>query len=162
MEIETARLKLRRPRESDVHAMNAILADPRAMRFWSTPPHRSLEETRVWLQRIIDAPAEDDEFIFDLGGRVIGEAGVHLGEFGVLLHPDFWGRGLGYEASSAIIRHTFATRPLDRLTADVDPNNEGSIALLTKLGFRKTGEAERTFCIDGQWVDSHYFALERV
>ena len=134
-----------------------------AMRYWSTPPHADLARTRAWLQAMIDAPAEaSDDFLIEFEGRVIGEVGSFpLPEFGFILHPDYWRRGLGFEAAFAVIGHIFATRAIDALTADVDPRNEGSIALLANLGFRKSGEAQRTLCVAGEWVDSLYFRLER-
>ncbi|MEQ1863555.1 MAG: GNAT family N-acetyltransferase [Micropepsaceae bacterium] len=163
MELKTSRLTLRRAREGDLVEINAIMADPAAMRYWSTAPHRDLEQTRAWLSRRIEASAETSEdFLIELDGCVIGEVGADpLPEFGLILHPDHWRRGLGYEASSAVIGHIFATRAVESLMADVDPRNEGSIALMQKLGFRKSGEAVGTYCIAGEWVDSVYFTLDR-
>jgi RimJ/RimL family protein N-acetyltransferase len=43
----------------------------------------------------------------------------------------------------------------------VDPRNAASIALLTRLGFRETGRAERTLLWRDEWCDSTYFALSR-
>jgi len=43
----------------------------------------------------------------------------------------------------------------------VDPENQPSIRLLEKLGFRQTGSAERTWNIGGEWKDSLYYALKR-
>lgn len=163
VELRTSRLKLRRARESDLVDVNAIMADPAAMRYWSTVPHRDLEQTRSWLKRRIAAlPETSEDFLIELDGRVIGEVGADpLPEFGLILHPDYWRRGLGYEASSAVIGHIFATHAVAALTADVDPRNEGSIALMKKLGFRKSGEGVGTYCIAGEWVDSVYFTLDR-
>jgi RimJ/RimL family protein N-acetyltransferase len=163
VEIRTDRLTLRRARESDLVEVNAFLSHPGAMQYWSTAPHRDLGETRTWLGGMIAAPAEtSDDFLIEFGGRVIGHAGSYLlPDFGFILHPDYWRRGLGYEAASAAIHHIFETRTVAALTADVDPRNAGSIGLLTKLGFQKTGEARHTYCIAGEWVDSLYFSLDR-
>jgi RimJ/RimL family protein N-acetyltransferase len=43
--------------------------------------------------------------------------------------------------------------------ADVDPGNAGSLKLLERLGFKRTGTAERTFKIGEMWVDSVYLEL---
>ena len=45
--------------------------------------------------------------------------------------------------------------------AAVDPRNHRCLALLTQLGFKETGRAERTFCIGGEWSDSVYLVLEK-
>ena len=45
------------------------------------------------------------------------------------------------------------------MRADVDQANLRSLALLERLGFRRTGYAERTFKIGENWVDSVYLEL---
>ncbi|MBU4135469.1 MAG: GNAT family N-acetyltransferase, partial [Alphaproteobacteria bacterium] len=74
---------------------------------------------------------------------------------------DAWGQGLATEAVGAAVDHVFATRDLDTLTADVDPENAASIRLLERLGFLRTGFAERTWNVGGVWKDSFYYALSR-
>lgn len=163
MEIKTERLLLRRARESDLADVNAFMSHAGAMQYWSTPPHRDLDQTRAWLQALIAAaPATSEEFVIEHEGRVIGEVGSDpLPAFGFILHPEFWGRGMGYEAASAAIGHIFTARPVVALMADVDPRNNSSIALLSKLGFQQCGHARRTFRVAGEWVDSAYFKLSR-
>ena len=163
MAIVTSRLVLRRARAEDLEAIHAVLADPRATLYWSTPPHADLDETRRWLDSMISAPAdESDDFIVEHDGRVIGKAGCwRLPEIGYILHPDYWGRGLAREALEAILPRLFDRFAIPAVTADVDPRNAASLRLLRGLGFRQTGKAERTWCIDGEWSDSLYLSLDR-
>jgi [ribosomal protein S5]-alanine N-acetyltransferase len=103
-----------------------------------------------------------DDFVIERDGRVIGKAGFwKLPEVGYILHPDHWGLGLGTEAVRAVIAHVFLCRPVDLLTADVDPANLASIRLLERLGFERTGFAARTWHIGGEWKDSLYYGLTR-
>ena len=163
-EILTPRLRLRRARADDLDALHGLLSDERTMRYWSTAPHTDIEETRSWLAAMIGAPPdESDDFIVEHQGRVIGKAGCwRLPEVGFLLAPDFWGQGFGREAMRAVIDHVFAAHAVPALHADVDPNNAASLAVLTRLGFRETGRAERTFKIGEAWYDSVYLSLERL
>lgn len=163
MEIVTARLKLRHAQPDDLAAMHAVLSDPRATEWWSTPPHASLDETRAWLDGMIAGNAEGaDDFVIERDGQVIGKAGFfRLPDVGYILHPDHWGLGLASEAVGAAVAHVFATRAIDDLTADVDPANHASIRLLEKLGFVRTGFAERTWNIGGDWKDSVFYGLNR-
>lgn len=133
------------------------------MRFWSTSPHSSLEQTARWLEKMILAPEDSsNEFVVELEGQVIGKAGCwRLPEIGFILHPDFWGRGLAFEALQAVISSTLAKFPVPELTADVDPLNRDSLRLLRRLGFQTTGHAARTFFVNGCWHDSVYLALVR-
>jgi ribosomal-protein-alanine N-acetyltransferase len=162
-EIRTARLTLRRARIDDLDAIHAVLGDPRAMRFWSTPPHAGLAETRLWLESMIDAPAgASDDYVVEHEGRVIGKAGCHrLPDIGFILHPDYWGQGLAREALEAVIARLFSKYPMDALTADVDPRNAASLGLLKGLGFVETGRAKGTWQVGEESCDSVYLALRR-
>lgn len=159
--IETKRLRLRRARPDDLIALHAIFSDPRAMRYWSSLPHSDIDQTRDWLASMIASPpAQSCDFIIERDGVAIGKAGCwRLPAVGYILHPDHWGQGLATEALTAAIAHIFATHDVPQLTADVDPRNAGSLALLAKLGFRETHRAARTWLIGEEWCDSVYLAL---
>lgn len=143
--------------------MHRVLSNAEAMRYWSTLPHRSLEESRQWLAVTIDSPsAESFDFLVEYQGRVIGKAGLfRLPEIGFILHPETWGRGIATEALSAIIPAAFARFPIPGITADVDPRNAGSLRVLKKLGFAETARARNTYRIGGEWCDSIYLSLGR-
>ncbi|MDP2116145.1 MAG: GNAT family N-acetyltransferase [Brevundimonas sp.] len=163
MEIRTPRLTLRTARPDDLEAMHAVLSDPRATRWWSTPPHGTLDQTRAWLDGMIANGPDHPDFVVELDGRVIGKAGFYeMPDVGYILHPDVWGRGLALEAVGAVIDHVFRSRDVETLTADVDPENAASIRLLERLGFVRTGSGERTWNVGGEWKDSLYYALSRV
>ena len=161
--IVTERLVLRRARADDLAAIHEVLSDPRAMLYWSTPPHQDLDETQAWLDSMIaDPPGERDDFIVEHDGRVIGKAGCwRIPEIGFILHPDYWGRGLAREALEAIIPRLFERFSVPAVTADVDPRNLACLALLQGLGFEETGRASRTWLVGETWCDSIYLALPR-
>ena len=160
--LRTERLELRPARWSDLEAFHEIMSDPRAMAFWSTPPYTDIETTREWLGSMIEGGPRSRDFVIALDGRVVGKAGVwQIPEIGIILHPDSWGRGIAREALTAIIAYLWETTDTPRLTVDIDPRNDRSLALFEGLGFVETGRAERTFCIDGVWADSIYLALDR-
>jgi len=162
MEIRTPRLVLRSARPDDLEAMHAVLSDPRATRWWSTPPHQTREQTRVWLDAMIANGPGHPDFVVELDGRVVGKAGFYeMPEVGYILHPDVWGKGLAGEAVGAAVDHVFLTGDVDTLTADVDPENAASIRVLERLGFVQTGAARRTWNIGGVWKDSLYYGLSR-
>jgi len=162
-EIRTKRLLLRRARAHDLDPMHAILSDADAMRYWATLPHTEIHQTRNWLDDMIAAPvAESDDFVIERDGEVIGKAGCwKLPEIGYILHPSAWGRGYATEALTAVVAHVFANHAIPEIIADVDPRNTASLAVLTKLGFRETGRAERTLQIGNDWFDSIYLVLKR-
>lgn len=162
MKLFTPRLTLRTARPDDVDAMHAVLSDPRATRWWSTPPHETLDQTEAWLADMMANGPDHPDFIVELNGRVIGKAGFYkMPAVGYILHPDVWGQGLASEAVVAAIDHVFQTHDVELLTADVDPENNASIRLLERLGFFRTGEGSRTWNVGGIWKDSLFYGLSR-
>lgn len=161
--IRTDRLILRHATSDDVAEMHAVLSSPAAMRYWSTPPHRTVRQTRDWLRSMIDAASADSmDFVLEHEGKVIGKAGCwRLPEIGFILHPDHWGKGLAHEALTAIIARLFEHIPIPEITADVDPRNSACLTLLKRLGFNQTGNALRTWLVGDEWCDSIYLALPR-
>jgi len=162
-ELRTARLVLRRASPDDLEPMHAILSDPRAMTYWSHGPHESLDRTREWLEAMIGSPPElSDDFVVTLDGRAIGKFGAwRLPEFGFILSPDHWGRGYASEAMAAFLDHVFARPDVDHLTADVDPRNRASLALLMRHGFTESGRASGTWETHIGLCDSIYLRLAR-
>ena len=162
-ELRTPRLLLRRARPEDLEPLHAVLSDPRAMTYWSTPPHADLAETQAWLGSMIEAPPEaSDDFVIVEAGEAIGKMGAwRLPEFGFILRPDRWGRGLASEAMAAFLDHVFARDDVDRLIADVDPRNRASLALLARHGFVETGRAKATWHTHIGSCDSVYLELTK-
>lgn len=162
-EILTSRLRLRRARMNDLEAMHAVLSNPRATRYWSTPSHSDIGQTRAWLASMIaSGPQESDDFVVEHEARVIGKAGFYrLPEIGYILHPDHWGQGLAFEALSALIERVFARFDMAALTADVDPRNGASLRLLGKLGFREVRRERNTIRVGEEWCDSIFLELRR-
>lgn len=162
VQIVTERLTLRSAREDDLAPLHTILSDPRAMTWWSTPPHASLDQTSTWLASMIGMGPDNPDFIIERDGQVIGKAGFFaLPWVGYILHPDHWGQGLAREAVSAAIDHVFAGDDHDSLQGDVDPENAASIRLLEGLGFVRTGFEARTYNVGGVWKDSYFYSLSR-
>lgn len=162
MQIVTSRLTLRFARPDDLEAMHAVLSDPRAVQWWSSPPHETLDQTRDWLEAMIAGSGPGLDFVIEFEGRVVGKAGFFAPpDVGYILHPDVWGRGLATEAVGAVLDRLFEATDHPMVTADVDPDNAASIRLLEKLGFLRTGSAENTWNIGGVWKDSVFYALSR-
>lgn len=143
--------------------MHAIMRQPRAMAYWSTPPHDSEDQTREWLANMASIPpALGEDFIVEHEGRVIGKAGFYrFPDIGYMFDPMVWGQGFAGEAVGAVIARGFAIHDLPSVQADVDPRNKASIRLLERLGLTETHRQARTWLVGDQWCDSVYFALTR-
>jgi RimJ/RimL family protein N-acetyltransferase len=154
--LPTSRLHLRSARPGDAAALHDIFRRPEAMRYWSSPPHRDMAQTREWLGKMMAiAPGDGEDFVVEDAGRVIGKAGIYrFPEIGFILHPDCWGQGLAREAVSAVIARTFTVHALPRIIADVDPRNAASLGLLASLGFREFARRKRSWLVGDEWCDS--------
>jgi RimJ/RimL family protein N-acetyltransferase len=162
--IQTERLLLRRMMAYDAPALHHMLSDPETMRYWSSLPHLHLDETESWVGDGISAMERGDgvDFVVLHQGAVIGRVAFWMGnEIGFLFWRTVWGRGFAGEAVAALIAHGFDALGFAGIRADVDPGNAASLKLLERLGFRRTGTAERTFKIGERWVDSVYLELAK-
>lgn len=160
--IQTPRLTLRHARPDDLEAVHAIMSDGEVLRYWSTPPHESIEQTREWLDSMIEGNLNGSpDFIIVHEGRAIGKLGAwEMPEVGFYLARSAQGQGFASEALTAFIAYAF-NGLTDHLVADVDPRNVSSLHLLTKAGFVETGRAERTWLVGDEWCDSIYLRLDK-
>ena len=162
--LATERLVLRRMMAYDAPALHAMLSDAETMRYWSTPPHATLAESEAWVGDGVAAMERGDAVDFAVleGEHIIGRVAFWMGnEIGFLFSREIWGQGYAQEALSAVLRYGFERLRFASVRADVDPDNARSLRLLERLGFKRTGFAERTFRIGEEWVDSVYLTLER-
>ena len=72
-----------------------------------------------------------------------------------------WGKGYGYEAARLALAFAFDELNLHRVTATVFSNNERSIALFEKLGFRREGVYREFLQRDGRRYDMYLYGLLR-
>jgi ribosomal-protein-alanine N-acetyltransferase len=155
--IESARLRMRPLSVDDAEAMHLIYADDVAMRWWSHPPHVSLDETRAKLQKNTTNP-DWRAWAITLRGdgaddrdAAIGSLAAHekrqgrVVEIGYALARSHWGRGYAREAVSRLIDLLLRGEGNRKIFADTDPENDGSNRLLESLGFVREGH------LRGEW-----------
>lgn len=127
--------------------------------------HPSFERTKQWIANMIAAPQNGTtDFVVTLKetDQAIGKIGIwQQNEIGYLLKATYWRRGLCLEAFNALLPYFFGEKGFEVVTADTDPDNAASIALLKKLGFEVTGFEKGTFQLGETWADSCYFGLRK-
>ncbi|MEH3041575.1 MAG: GNAT family N-acetyltransferase [Sphingomonas paucimobilis] len=161
VEIRTERLLIRPARAGDLDAFHAMLSDDRAMAYWYRTPHETIDDTRGWLDAMIDIdPRTGEDFVVEREGRVIGKAGLRrFPTIGYIFHPDAWGQGFATEALRPIIDRAFAVHGLPMIEAEVDPRNLPSLRLLARMGFEPFRYVPRACCVAGTWSDSVFLRL---
>jgi RimJ/RimL family protein N-acetyltransferase len=136
IEARSARLSYRALQAIDAAALHRIVGHwpvVRQLYSWPWPADPAFTRTRA-------APYRGDGFAWGIfgGDALIGSIAVTAGELGYFLAPEAWGKGYGFEACTTAIDHAFAAGR-DHLTAGVWADNEPSLRLLAKLGFKVTG-----------------------
>jgi L-amino acid N-acyltransferase YncA len=155
-------MEIRAMTRDDWPAVEAIYADGIATRqatFETAPPTwAEFDAGRLPAHRLV---AID-------GGRVVGWAAVSptsarecyagVVEHSVYVSADARGRGVGRALVEALIASTDEAG-IWTIQTSVFPENEASVALHERLGFRVVGRRERIAQLDGQWRDT--LLLER-
>lgn len=148
--LETERLILRRFRIEDAEDMFRSWASSETVtKYLTWPPHASVEETRGYLQSVIDSYADN---VYDWmiewkeTHEVIGTIGVvsmredvASCEIGYCMSERFWGRGIMPEALKEVIRFLFEEVGMNRIEATHDVNNPKSGHVMEKCGLRYEG-----------------------
>lgn len=150
MELRSERLILRPLVLEDAESLLPALRSEDNVRYWSRGPLGSVEEVRDYIRWNVESKdAEtfaitrgDDQA---LGWVVLVERGPKMAELGFILRPDSQGQGLAREAVSRVLEYAFGERELRRVSADVDPDNRASIALLEALAFCYEGRLRATW-----------------
>lgn len=168
--IETARLRLRGHRESDLEPYFALHADPAVMRYWSCPAWTSVDQARDRLAEVIGHRDADRALCWTVADRgddrLIGSVVLFAinreqgrAEIGYALSASHWGRGLAQEAMAEVLRHAFDVLGLRRIEADIDPRNAASCRLVERMGFVREGLLRERWCVGGEVSDSAIYGL---
>ncbi|KAL4447425.1 hypothetical protein ABPG75_004644 [Micractinium tetrahymenae] len=166
-----SRSEVRTVRPDDAPAIAAALNDRCVWRnVRDRVPHPySLADAEQFLQF---ACSRDPPYHFAIvvDGQAAGMVGLEpqgdvyrrSAELGFWLYRRHWRRGIASEAVAAVIDHGFAAHPgLHRIFAHCFAWNEGSQALLRKLGFVQDGRLRQAAFKDGELVDELAFSLLR-
>ena len=135
-------LVLRAIERSDTDALHALLTEPGVRQYLFDDLRLTREET----QKHVAAALTHDAWVVELNGLVVGFVSLRPAgpdrELTIAVSERCWGRGIGFEAAQAALRHGFEVLKLDRILAGVDLPNQRSHRLMARLGFRPTGEAD--------------------
>jgi RimJ/RimL family protein N-acetyltransferase len=145
--LETRRLVLRRLSTDDAPFLLELLNDPSFLRYIGDKGVRTEEDARRYVET--GPLASYARFGFGLwrvelkrGGEPIGMCGLLKRDglpdvdVGFAFLPRFWRQGFALESASAVLAFGREAFSLKRIVAITAPDNEASIRLLEKIGFR--------------------------
>jgi len=145
--LETERLILRGLNAEDAPFILALLNEPSFLRYIGDKKVRTVQDAE---QYILNGPAASYErHGFGLGLVELKETHTPIGICGLLKRdelpdpdigfaflPDFWNKGYAFESAAAVLQDARERLNLNRILAITDQDNEASIKLLQKLGFK--------------------------
>lgn len=115
--------------------------------------------TLPWVITLRDGAGREPVMVGQLtvSGMIWGSA--LTASLGYWIDKDHAGRGITPHAVALATDYCFATLGLHRMEINIRPENEASLRVVQKLGFRDEGLRERFLHINGQWSDHRTFAL---
>lgn len=170
--LHTSRLRLRPLRRTDAPALFGIFSDSRVTRYLSRPPWSTIEQA---LERVAeDEVALPAKRYIRLGieradsEELIGECSLFnlaeeskRAEIGYVLANHAWRRGYMGEALASLLELGFEELGLNRVEADIDPDNLASARTLERLGFQQEGRLRERWIVAGEVTDSYIYGLLR-
>lgn len=170
--LDTPRLHLRPLRVDDAAALYAAFSDPLVARYSTAAPWPSIDKAHLLIAKDLKALPAGEYIRLGLerkdSGELIGMCNLfqlvaqcRRSDLGYGMHRAHWGQGLMHEALSALLRYGFEQMNLNRVEADVDPRNTGSVRSLERLGFVKEGVLRERWIVDGEKSDTGFYGLLR-
>jgi RimJ/RimL family protein N-acetyltransferase len=170
LSLRTERLQLRPVRESDAPAILAIRSNPAVMRYGSSGPWSELEQAEAWVAHNIAAMAAGDNLRLALvpfgQDEIVGSCLLFCfdrqsrrAEVGYELSPSHWHKGYMQEALTALLGYGFSMLGLNRVEADIHPDNLASARALERQGFVREGCLRERWIVEGEVSDTIYYGL---
>ncbi|MFC5434580.1 GNAT family N-acetyltransferase [Microbacterium suwonense] len=163
---------LRLIRTRDARTLQRELLSNRAwLQPWEAtiPGSSSTIDMRVSIRRLLQQHRDGAgyPFVMEYDGEIAGQLniwGVARGSLcsatiGYWVSERFAGRGITPTAVAMATDAAFDTFGLHRMEICIRPENQASLRVVRKLGFRYEGLRRRYIHIDGDWRDHHAFAL---
>ncbi len=167
--LETQRLVLREIVVADDAAICSIHGDANVMRYFGADPMSEPAQALALIETFARWRGDDNSGIrwgIEQNGQLVGTCGLfrwnhawHSAMVGYELAQTAWGQGLMQEALAAILPYGFSTMNLNRIEAQIHPDNAASLKLMPKLGFTYEGQLREVGFWGGQFHDFVQFGL---
>ncbi len=154
-----------RPTElKDADALCEIYSQPKALRETLNLP---LPSPQIWHKRLSQIPEHVYTYVAEVEGKVVGNIGFehlqrprlrHIGRFGLGIHDDYHGKGIGAKLLSTVIDLADKWLNLRRIELEVNTDNEAALNLYKKFDFKIEGEAVDGAFRDGEFINVFHMA----
>jgi len=169
--ISTPRLVLRRLLGTDWNELMELHADEELFRYYDVRPLGEAEMTR-WLEADAYVKLTTPDHPFFLGielqgsDKLIGYLSLSFTDqlrrqtmFSILLSRAHQRQGLAAEAVAALLAFCFKEISLHRVTAYCDSRHLAARRLCERAGLRREGEFLKDRFVNGEWVNTLWYAM---
>ena len=167
------RLRLRRATADDVDFLASLAVNEDVAPFMAAVSARDADAFLEEVERSERAPREHGRFVIEVedeggawaAGSIAFEVAnrrsriAHL--YGLMLHPDFRGRGVALAATRRFTRHLIGDLNYHRVQLECYGYNERAIRHFERAGFVREGVKRKAYWRNGEWVDGVLFGLVR-
>lgn len=159
---------LRRATEEDVAFLAALARHEDVEPFMAAVGAKDEAEILAEVRRSLDEPALHGRFVLEVEDEPAGALAFEVRNrrsriayvYGIMLAPDFRGRGLADSAARLLVRHLFADLDYHRLELEVYGFNERALRHAERIYVRE-GVKRKAYWRHGEWVDGVIFGLVR-
>ncbi len=161
-------IKIRHAEPNDYQAIHQIYSCPKTFAGTLQLPYPSVE---LWRKRLSEPVEGTYNLVAAINESVVGQLGLHtfpnrprrkhVGTFGMGVHEDWQGKGVGTALLKACVEMADKWLNLTRLELEVYVDNESAICLYERFGFEREGTLRQHAFRDGEFVDSYFMARLR-
>ena len=147
-----------------------LRSDKDAMKYLDRPIAQTIEDAQTLLNKMTEAANNNTGITWAIqlkeNPALIGTIGFwridkenHRGEIGYMLRPNFFRMGIATEALNAAVNYAFKHLNFHSIEANINTENDASMRLLEKQGFRKEAHFRENYYYDGKFLDSVIYCL---
>jgi [ribosomal protein S5]-alanine N-acetyltransferase len=167
----SSHLFLRRLKKEDWKDVHTYASQETVSQYQAWGPNSEVEtlayvEDVLKSEKVIPQTRYVQALVDEETGRVIGAGEIIIksfvhqsGEIGYVLHPDYWGKGIGTLLGNALVERGFSELNLHKISATCDPQNISSQKVLIKIGMTLEGRIRHALKMKNGWRDSLLFGL---
>jgi ribosomal-protein-alanine N-acetyltransferase len=164
---DDGRVYLRVPGRADRNEFLALMRASRSFhRPWATAPTDDdrfaaylADSRRPDFEAMLVCRTEDDAIAGFFNLSQIARGSLQSAYLGYAVGKRFAGQGYMRDGLELVLRNAFLSLRLHRVEANIQPDNEASIALARGAGFRREGFSPRYLKIGGRWRDHERWAI---
>lgn len=169
--LEGQGFRLRRAVRQDVDFLVDLATNEDIEPFMSASAARDRDGMLERIERSDEKPEHYGHFIIEvewhgstwragtMAFSVVNERSRIAQLYGVMLHPDFRGRGLAAEATRLFARYLLEDLDFHRVQLECYGYNERALRHFERSGFTKEGVKRRAYLRHDEWVDGVMYGL---